>query len=158
MVTDNRNPKDGLEGKFSVYFCAALGMMRGEGRNSLFTDEVVHDPSIRNLMRKIKAIGDASLKETEANIKVKLKNGTQLTRKVIAPKGNPSNPLSFDEIEEKFRDLSLSILSKRRQDEVIKLVRKLESVKDVARLLRLCRFESEQRQDGRKGVQRETRR
>ncbi|MGA2466694.1 MAG: MmgE/PrpD family protein [Thermodesulfobacteriota bacterium] len=158
MVTDNRNPKDGLEGKFSVYFCAALGMMRGEGRNSLFTDEVVHDPSIRDLMRKINAIGNASLKETEANIKVKLKNGTQLTRQVIAPKGDPRNPLSFDEIEEKFRDLSLSVLSKRRQDQVIKVIRELESLKDVARLLRLCRFESEQRQDGWKGGQRETRR
>jgi hypothetical protein len=34
---------------------------------------------------------------------------------------------------------------------VIKLVWELESLKDVTRLLRLCRFESVQRQDGRKG-------
>ena len=157
MVTDNQDPKDGLEGKFSVYFCAALGMIRGEGRNSLFTDEVIHDPSIRDLMKKIKAIGNASLKATEANIRVKLKNGTQLTREVVAPKGNPGNPLSFDELEEKFRDLSLPVLSKRKQDQVIEAIRGLESLKEVTRLVRLCRFESEQRRNRRKGAQGETR-
>ncbi len=139
-VTDNAFPKDGLEGKFSLYFCAAIAMLHGQGKNSLFTDEGVQDPLVKDLMGKIKARANSSLKEEEANIKVRLKNGMEFSREVFFPKGDPRNPLSFDEIEEKFRDLVRPVLSKKRMDQIIEMIQELESIEDVGKLLKLCRF------------------
>jgi 2-methylcitrate dehydratase PrpD len=140
-VTDNASPKDGLEGKFSLYFCAAIALLHGQGKNSLFTDEAVQDPSVKDLMEKIKASSNPSLEETEANVKVKLKNGTEFPHEVFFPKGDPRNPLTFDEIKEKFRDMVQPVLSKKRTDQIIEVIQGLESLEDINKLLKLCRFE-----------------
>jgi len=139
-VTDNPSPKDGLEGKFSLYFCAAVAMLHGQGKNSLFTDEGVQDPLVKDLMGKIKARANPALKETEANVKVRLKNGTEFSRDVSFPKGDPRNPLTFDEIEEKFRDLVEPLLPKKRMDQLVEMIHGLESLQDVGKLMKLCRF------------------
>jgi 2-methylcitrate dehydratase len=115
-------------------------MLHGQGKNSLFTDEGVQDPLVKDLMGKIKARANPALKETEANVKVRLKNGTEFSRDVSFPKGDPRNPLTFDEIEEKFRDLVEPLLPKKRMDQLVEMIHGLESLQDVGKLMKLCRF------------------
>lgn len=140
-VTDNADPKNGLEGKFSVYFCAALAIVEGQARHSQFTDRMVHNPRIRGLMGKIKVVSNQSLKEAEANAVVRLKNGAQHTKQVSAPKGDPRNPLSFGEIVEKFKDLSKNVLPEHSIQRIIGMIQDLEKVKNILGLLRLCSVE-----------------
>jgi len=137
-VTDKVDPKNGLEGKFSLYFCVALAMIHGEAKNSHFTDETVLNPQIRGLMRKIKAHSNKSLEETEANVTVKLKNGNQYSHHVIVPKGDPRNPLSFDEIVRKFMDLAQNILSEKKINQIISMIQRLETLEDISKLSKLC--------------------
>jgi len=127
-----------LEGKFSLYFCVALAMIHGEAKNSHFTDETVLNPQIRGLMRKIKAHSNKSLEETEANVTVKLKNGNQYSHHVIVPKGDPRNPLSFDEIVRKFMDLAQNILSEKKINQIISMIQRLETLEDISKLSKLC--------------------
>jgi 2-methylcitrate dehydratase len=89
-------------------------------------------------MGKIKAFGHESLKETEARMTVFLKNGGSYDHQVIAPKGDPRVPMTFDEIVEKFKDLSRKRLSKDRIDRIIHQVKHLEDLKDTSTLLKLC--------------------
>ncbi len=140
-VTDNASPKDGLEGKFSLYFCAAIAILHGQGKNNLFTDEAVQDPLVKDLMGKIKATSNPSREETEANVKVRLRNGTEFSREVFFPKGDSRNPMTFDEIKEKFRDMVEPVLSKKRTEQIVEVIQKFESLEDVNKLLKLCRFE-----------------
>jgi 2-methylcitrate dehydratase PrpD len=137
-VTDKVNPKDALEGKFSTYFCAALAIERGRVSESQFTQDMVDNGSIRDLMKKIKVVRNESLEETEANVRVKLKNGIQYSHHVDAPKGDPRNPLSFDDIVEKFKDLTHLILSERRMNQIIVLVQNLENLENFSKLIKLC--------------------
>ena len=51
-VTDNSDPKNGLEGKFSIYFCAALALAEGKVQESQFTQEKINDHRIRDLHEK----------------------------------------------------------------------------------------------------------
>jgi 2-methylcitrate dehydratase PrpD len=138
-VTDNPDPKNGLEGKFSIYFCAALALAEGKVQESQFTQEKMNDHRIKDFMRKMKVLGVDSLKETEAHVVVKLKNKAQLDRRVLAPKGDPRNPMSFDEIADKFRDLTQDLLSDRQMDQILHLVQNLERIEDPSTLLKLCR-------------------
>jgi 2-methylcitrate dehydratase PrpD len=137
-VTNKTDPTDGLEGKFSIYFCAALAIEKGEVKESQFTLKMVNDDRIRNLMKKIALTGIESLEETEANVRVQLKNGNQYSHHVTAPKGDPQNPLSFDEIERKFKDLTRPILLERRMNQIINLVQDLPNLEDLSKLIRLC--------------------
>jgi 2-methylcitrate dehydratase PrpD len=138
-VTDNPDPKNGLEGKFSIYFCAALALTEGKVQENQFTREKMNDHRIRDFMRKTKALGVDSLKETEAHVVIKLKDGAQLDRRVLTPKGDPENPMSFDEISYKFRSLAQDLLSDRQMEQIIHVVHNLERIEDPSTLLKLCR-------------------
>jgi 2-methylcitrate dehydratase PrpD len=138
-VADKKDPQNGLEGKFSLYFCAALALIEGKVRESQFTPEKLMDRRIRNLMKKINAIANDSLKESEADAVIKLKNGTRLKGTVSGPKGDPRNPMSFGEMVEKFNDLTQPFLSERRRNEIVDIVKNLAKMDNPSRLLRLCR-------------------
>lgn len=137
-VAGNDRPKSGLEGKFSLHFSAALALLFGHGRNSLFTDIMITDPAVRNQIEKIAASSNPALEETEAQITVMLKNGRVHETRVDSPKGDPRNPLSFEEIEEKFADLASTVLPGGRIEKIIGLVRRLEELKDMSTLVSLC--------------------
>jgi 2-methylcitrate dehydratase PrpD len=138
-VTDKKDPKNGLEGKFSLYFCAALALLEGKVQESQFTPKKMKDHRIRNLMKKIRASGNDSLKESEAKIAIQLKNGTRLNRTVSTPRGDPRNPMSFDDIVEKFRDLTHPILFVHQRSKIIHIVKNLERMENPSTLLKLCR-------------------
>jgi len=137
-VSDNADPKNVLEGKFSIYFCVALALLERKVKESQFTQGMIQDDRIRGLMQKIKAIRNDSLKETQANLIVKLKNGIQYSYHVDAPKGDPRNPLSYAEILEKFEDLTRPLLSKRRMNRIIDVIRNLEKLQNISELIKLC--------------------
>jgi 2-methylcitrate dehydratase PrpD len=138
-VANNTHPKNALEGKFSIYFCAALAIEKGEVKESHFTQKLVDDDRIRGLMKKINVIRNESLGESEARIRVKLKNGTQCSHHVVAPKGDPRNPLSFEDIINKFEDLTCTVLSRRRMNRMIGAIQHLEKLHNLSELIRLCR-------------------
>jgi len=93
---------------------------------------------IRGLMKKINVIRNESLGESEARIRVKLKNEIQYSHHVVAPKGDPRNPLSFEEIIKKFEDLTCTVLSRRRMNRMIDIIQNLEKLQNLSELIRLC--------------------
>ncbi|MDP3016965.1 MAG: MmgE/PrpD family protein, partial [Deltaproteobacteria bacterium] len=56
--------------------------------------------------------------------------------------GDPENPLSWEELIEKFHDLSNRFLAKERRSKIVEQVRRLEEVRDIQKwsslLLRAC--------------------
>jgi len=147
-VAGNVRPRSGLEGKFSLYFAAALALLFGHAGNSLFSDKMIADPEVRSQMEKVAATGNPSLGETEAKITVKLKDGRVHATQVASPKGDPRNPLSFAEIEEKFADLASTVLPEDRIEKIIGLVRQLEDLKEMSTLVSLCCKKAEDETDG----------
>ena len=135
---DHAAPKDSLEAKFSIYYCAAVAILAGNAKESHFTDELVNDARIRNVMQKVEVNGNASLTESEAMVKVRSKDGTEYVTQVSGPKGDPGNPLDFDEVAEKFRDLSKHLLSEDDIQQIITMVQDLEGLDNLTGLLTLC--------------------
>jgi 2-methylcitrate dehydratase PrpD len=62
-LTGKRTPQSGLETKFSVYFAAALAIVRGSAGMRDFSDENAKDPVIVGLRDKVVATVDPAVKE-----------------------------------------------------------------------------------------------
>jgi 2-methylcitrate dehydratase PrpD len=138
QVTDNAAPIDGLHAKFSLQMAAALALTYGRATESLFTDKMVHDPRIIALMGKVKAVADDALSETEAVINLVLQDGQEYSIHIEAPKGDPRNPLTFEDIAKKARDLAATVISDRVFDEVMDLTDHLEELDTIVTLVHLC--------------------
>ena len=65
---------------------------------------------------------------------MKLKDGTKYEARVDFVKGSPENPLSREELEDKFRNLATFVLSHERAEAIIKAVRDLDCMGDVSML------------------------
>jgi 2-methylcitrate dehydratase PrpD len=133
-----KEPKTGLAGKFSVYYCAALALTEGVAGEDRFTDEFVLDPKMVALRRRVKAIVRPGLKETEAKATVVTRRGKKYSAFVERPKGDPRNPPTDEELEYKFRTLAALVLPKRKIDLLVRILWNLEKVEDIRQVIRLC--------------------
>jgi len=131
-------PKTALAGKFSIYYCAALALAEGAAAENLFTDKRVLDPTMVALRKKVKATITPEFKDTEADVTIVTKDGQKYSAFVNRPKGDPQNPPTDEELENKFRSLAALVLPKKRIDSLVKTLWTLDAVKDIRQLIRLC--------------------
>jgi len=104
-LTNKREPRTGLEGKFSIAFAAAIAWIEGTARQRQFVDEKVNRPDVKALMGRIEVAEDGSLRQTEAKAAVYLAGGKSSSEHVAHATGTPENPISDEELLEKFNDL-----------------------------------------------------
>lgn len=117
-ITNNPNPKSVYASKFSIQFCAALAFLNGSASLSDFDGNSLEDKQIRELMKKIDvsvgpSIEAAYPKEWGAEVEIFLENGTSYGKQTKYPKGDPENPVSSVELQEKFKDLTRASLGER---------------------------------------------
>lgn len=137
-VAANPNPQNSTEAKFSIPFGAALALIRGSAVESDFREEVLEEPLLKEVMRRVCLSASDALAEGEAQVKVILQDGRTFDKCLQAPRGSPTHPLSFGELEEKFRDLAIPVIGRLKARGVIEIVRGLEDLDDAARLVNLC--------------------
>jgi len=104
-LTNKREPRTGLEGKFSIAFAGAISWLEGTARHRQFTDEKVNRPDVKALRDRVKVVEDLSLGQTEAKATVTLRGGEIRSEQIRHATGTPENPISDEELREKFTDL-----------------------------------------------------
>ena len=67
------------------------------------------------------------------------KDGRTFSKQLDYPKGDPRNPLSDAEIEEKFRALAEGVLSEKAQKKLVDAIWNLEKIGSVSKLMALMR-------------------
>ncbi len=99
-------PKTGLEAKFSAEYWPAITLIAGRLGLTEITDEVVARPDVQALVNKVKVYPDPSIEVSTArvNITVRLKNGASYSEGYFPAKGATDNPLSREELLEKFNE------------------------------------------------------
>jgi 2-methylcitrate dehydratase PrpD len=133
------NPESVVDAQFSMPFGAAVAAMDGAAGLDQFTLEKVRSPKIRELMNKVALVKDARIEETfptewPARVVIETENGQRHEKLVRYPKGDPENPLTWDEMTAKFRSLAGTVLSPERCDEIIEAI----SSAKPARLPAMC--------------------
>jgi 2-methylcitrate dehydratase PrpD len=121
-LTNKREPRTGLEGKFSIAFAGAISWIEGTARHKQFTDEKVNRSDVKDLRDRILVVEDRSLGQTEAKAMVWFKSGKTSTEHVRHATGTPENPISDEELREKVTDLVDPALGEKAVQRVISLV------------------------------------
>lgn len=97
--------------KMSIPFSVAVALVTGEAGLSAFTEETVSDSVILSLTKKVQVVADEELTAQSpakrASIVIIQTASETFTKRVDYPKGEPENPLSQQELEDKFRGLAM---------------------------------------------------
>jgi 2-methylcitrate dehydratase PrpD len=135
-LCNQQNITKGLQGKFSVYHAASIGLVRGKAGIQEYTDEAVNDPQIRRVRELVTATGDPAITEDQARIEVDLGPGEKLTRFVEQSLGNIHRPMSDKQLEAKFRDQAVAAIPAAQVEKAIELCWRIDALDDVAELVR----------------------
>jgi len=129
----------------SLPYQIGAALIDGEITHHTFTPERFRDPAILALVQKVRLEPDAGYtavfpKTFNCRFEVKLKSGELVTLHRTNPKGHPANPMSDDEINEKFLSQIKGLIPKKRARALLDLVWNLEQVNDLKELFTLTRI------------------
>ena len=135
-------PKQVIEAQVSLRFSLAIRVLKRSNDLRLYMDpRVWRDPEVLEMERKIHFYIDPAAKDGEhkflCNMKVTLLDGRVLEGSVPYHKGTPKNPLSREEVQQKFLSLGDGILPKSTLESILDKVENLDREEDISKLNRL---------------------
>jgi len=99
-------PATGLEGKFSMPFCAAAAIVDGDVGIGTFDPERIQAPAIQTLLPKVTMLVDPAFDReaplSHTRVTVRLRGGRVLTASAAGARGYPARPASEEELAAKF--------------------------------------------------------
>jgi 2-methylcitrate dehydratase PrpD len=140
-------PTTGLEAKFSMEFAVAILLVDGKAGLGQFTDASVQRPEVQNMIARVTFRADPeydrlgregafqAVLEEPMGIRVYMKDGRVLTMRTEPAKGSPRNPMTYEEVADKFRtNAEFARWPAAKTEAIIKLVNSLETTANVAPL------------------------
>jgi 2-methylcitrate dehydratase PrpD len=138
-LTGKTEPRNGLEGKFSVYHAAAVALREGDGGERQFSDPAVLNPATVSLRRRVTATVDPTLEADAARVEIELTDGRRLRLQVEHAIGSMHRPMSNSDLEHKFIGLSEDILGQARTRRLLDACWQIEHVEQVAAIAAAAR-------------------
>ena len=140
-------PTTGLEGKFSLPFCAAAAVAFGRVGTDTFEAATLTDPRVATLMPRVSMRVDTALDRgapalTHARVHITLRDGRVLTQEARGARGYPENPASDTELDEKFMACARRALPEDGARRALGLLRSIDTLPDVRPLTAALQPES----------------
>ena len=134
-----RSPVRGLDAKFSIEYCVAVALLKGPPTLRDFTDDAALRPEVQAFMRQVEPIEDgpemAYPIEGWARVVVRQVDGHTFEAEVEMPRGDPKNPLTWEEMVAKFRDCAARILSHEGIEAAVEAIERLEEAADIREII-----------------------
>lgn len=138
QVASKPLPHTGLEGKFSLAYCATSALLRGHVREDDFDDLAVQEPAVQNLLGKVSLQGNPAFDEVKAFVSVRTRDGELQTSVVLGEGEEPA------ETARALREKFLGLVSPRLgADRAGRLLEALERFDEIQRVADLCKFSQE---------------
>ena len=109
-LTGKKTPREGLEGKFSIYHAVAVALVEGAGGEKQFSNRAVTDPVVVALRSKVMPVVTPGVDAAQVDMTVVLKDGRRLEKHIEHAIGSVDVPMSDQALEKKFSDLAEGIL------------------------------------------------
>jgi 2-methylcitrate dehydratase PrpD len=141
----HHRPVNELQAKFSMEFCMAILLLERKAGLEEFTDEVVNRADVQAMIAKVDfgvhpEAEAAGFDKMTTIIEVELDDGRKVAGRADFGKGSPANPMSDDELSEKFRQCAAwGGLDSARTKAILDIAWKIEDLADVGELTRLLR-------------------
>ncbi|HSF04924.1 MAG TPA: MmgE/PrpD family protein [Methylomirabilota bacterium] len=134
------------QGKFeallSAHYAAAAVLHDGELSLAQFERERYTDPTLQRFAaQQVEVACDPTLIASQAVVEADTAEGTTITVRCEHPRGAPENPLSWAELEKKFRTYARARLSDSRIEQALRIVSHLERLDSTQTLMELLRSE-----------------
>jgi 2-methylcitrate dehydratase len=128
----------------SIPFLVAMALQDGAVSPGSFAPQRIADPSLRALMSKMTMTEGPGFTEKypqqyNCRIVATTLDGEQHDAATSYPKGHKNNPLSDQEVAQKFTNLASVVLSEQQCSEALKLLWGIEEAPDLARLLNVLK-------------------
>jgi 2-methylcitrate dehydratase PrpD len=139
---ESREPNSIMAAQYSLPFVIALSFYKDLRDPGVWKEEVLHDKRIKDLIAKIDWHVDAEIddmyEKTQnyggAKVEITLKNGSKFQKAVYHPKGTVQNPMTEDELYEKFKLLAGYVMSPQRLDQAVDTINQVDRLENIRQL------------------------
>lgn len=128
-------------------YAMAILLLDGKATLNSFTDAVAQRPDIQEMIKRVRYYVDPEFNKLELQgaslqamlveqsiLKIYLKNGKMISGRTEPAKGSPENPMTYEEVADKFRgNAEFLKWPSQKAETVIELVRTLEAVPDMSK-------------------------
>ncbi|MCJ7630498.1 MAG: MmgE/PrpD family protein, partial [Longimicrobiales bacterium] len=137
------DPRNKETADHSMPYVIAAAVVDRQVTPAQFTPEKIMDERIRAQLNKVEVVADDGIEAVFPGLQrvvvtIKTTDGREFAKQLDYPKGDPRNPLTDREIEEKFDALASPILSVGARQRVKDAVWALEDVESISELMKLC--------------------
>ena len=128
----------------SLPYVIAAALVDRQVTPAQFEMAKIMDPTIRAQLKKVEVVADPEIEKVfpalqRVVVTITTSDGQSFTEQLDYPKGDPRNPLTDQEIEEKFAALADGVLSAKAQAKLKDAVWNLEKISSVSKLMALMK-------------------
>jgi 2-methylcitrate dehydratase len=136
------DPRSKETADHSLPYVIAAALVDRQVTPAQFTMAKIMDPQIREQLQKVEVVADPEIEKVfpalqRVIVHMDTRDGRSFNKQLDYPKGDPRNPLTDSDVEEKFAALADGVLSSAAQKRVRDVVWNLEHVGSVAELMAL---------------------
>lgn len=140
-IQSKQNPHNIVDAQFSMPFNAAIAALHRRVTLDEYTLQNLSKSRVKKLMKKVFVETAPELEEEYpekwgSRVTINAK-GEEYVMESSYPKGEPENPLSWEEVISKFKSLTKPILSKKIRHQLIERVKTLEEISNIGQI---CNF------------------
>ena len=127
-------PRSGLDGKFSVEYCAAAAILDGKVGIESFTDQRRFSLDMEDTLRKVR-VESSGQEPGVVKATAHLKDGSTVSEECRGYRGSAVNPMSHQERIDKFLDCVRRVLVDQDAERLLTLLEDLENVDDISAIM-----------------------
>ncbi|KWF24847.1 MmgE/PrpD family protein [Burkholderia pseudomultivorans] len=143
-IENRRSPATSADAKFSIPFCIAVAAVKGQVKVADFFGEALRDPGVIAAAQKVVPVVDNSFNWRtmlpKGRLDIVTRDGRTLSRVGDQVPGDVECPMTWDYLDDKFRDSALLAAvppSEERIRKVQEMVRHLDELEDGTEILRV---------------------
>ena len=129
-------PASGLDGKFSIEYCAAAALLDGKVGIETFTDDRRFSPDMEETLGKIQ-VEPSNQDSADVKVTALLKDGRSAEAECRGFRGSARNPMRREERMDKVIDCVGRVLTDQDADRLVSLIEDLENVADISEIMDL---------------------
>lgn len=138
-------PQTVVDAQFSLPYAVAVTLVKKRASVPEFTDAAIKDPDVLKVASKVRWELEPEFEKLypkvyPAQVTLTTKDGSKYVTRVDHPKGDPENPVSYNELIDKFMLLASATFSKEKLEKIIDTTMKLDKLTDISQLAGLLRI------------------
>ncbi|MFQ5603386.1 MAG: MmgE/PrpD family protein [bacterium] len=132
----------------SLPYCIAAAIVDRKITTDQFNEDRIKDPQIATVLQKIK--GEASEEfekmfpaKQPSKVSIVLHDGRVFSAQLDFPKGDPREPMSDQDLENKFKGLSSHLLTDKKQNQIREAIWNMESFQTISEFMDLLKIDKD---------------